>query len=503
MNYKFLSVILLSLFKSILVFGQYDYPIILDSTNKIELKENRDQMSDYLERIQSKYSSNEQLFIIVLFDVKNDAKSLGKFEKLVKDSLLKKTNDVPVVIILQPIPTEYKYTDLKTQDGKNYPMPTHNMLIYYKKDKSYLDEFTDRMQETTKKMNIWKLDFHDIGNNNNAYIFERIKYGGSCLPDEEELMLKCLMPLFDQSKITKSKLNKSESELALAKNEISSLKNKIENQENSLAKLKTEAIKPPKGININVFGSMISFNNVSLSNQSLGYNKLKIGSSSMISSIRANYPLVFLTKDKNAFLEIGLGFDYGTNRFLFNSKNSVSYSINHDNYETNISLTEIKEALRFQSFSVPIFAKLNYKISSNLFLSNSTGFKFNFFSNTSIERNNLYGSFTRQYTGLNLIIENIPQMGLENNVLLPFSENEIKIKSNLIAENITYLAYKLNPFFDFYFYVGFDLPVKYNLNNSADFISERPDNYHSIFSLKETKLISSNGKIGIGFKINL
>lgn len=162
------------------------------STSTIEL-ENSDQMSNYLDNLQAEYG-RDSLFIVVLFDVKNDPKSLGKFEALVKNSILQKKNDVPVKIILQPIPTEYKYTDIAKDGGKHYPMPTHNMLFYYK-DKSYLYDFVDKMQEATTEMNIWKLDYRNSGDYR-AYIFERIKYGGSCLPDEEELMVKCLTPLF-------------------------------------------------------------------------------------------------------------------------------------------------------------------------------------------------------------------------------------------------------------------------------------------------------------------
>jgi len=162
------------------------------STSTIEL-ENRDEMSIYLDNLQEEYG-RDSLFIVVLFDVASDSKSLGKFEALVKKSILQKKNDVPVKIILQPIPREYKYTDITKDSGKYYPMPTHNMLFYYK-DKSYLDEFVDKMQEATTKMNIWKVGPHDSGDYS-AYIFERIKYGGSCMPDEEELMVQCLTPLF-------------------------------------------------------------------------------------------------------------------------------------------------------------------------------------------------------------------------------------------------------------------------------------------------------------------
>jgi hypothetical protein len=501
--YKYIiSLLTLILFKSNLIFAQYDFPITLESVSKIELTENRDEMSAYLGNIDDNYKG-EELFIVVLFDVKNDAKSLGKFEKLLKDSILNKTNDVPVKFILQPIPTEYKYTDIKTKDDKNYAMPTHNMLIYYKKDKLYLDEFTNRMQDATKKMNIWKLAKHDINKENGSYIFERIKYGGSCLPDEEELMLKCLMPLFDELKVMKSKLNRVESELIALKKNAGALTSEIKVKDDTIAKLKRESILPPKGFNINVFGSVLSFNAATLSNATLGYDKLKIESSSIITSLRANYPLFNLTKDKKMFVEIGLGFDFVNSSLIFNSKSPISYQIQKDNYQNNVSLTEITESLKLNSFSIPLFAKLNYKITDKLSLSNSIGIKYQIFTNASILRNEVYGSFTRQYSGFNFVIENNPQMGLQNNVLLPTDDNEIRIKPFLIAENLTYFSYNINPFIGVYCYLGLEFPFRYQLNSSAEYISERPEEYHNILTLKESKTITLNRSFGLGFKINL
>jgi hypothetical protein len=490
------------LFNSNFIFAQYDYPITLDSISEIELTENRDEMSGYLANIDDNYG-DDHLFIIVLFDVKNDAKSLGKFKKLVKDSILNKTNDVPVKFILQPIPTEYKYTDIKTKDDKNYAMPTHNMLIYYKKDKLYLDEFTNRMQAATQKMNIWKLNKHEIDKENGSYIFERIKYGGSCLPDEEELMLKCLMPLFDELKVTKSKLKRVESELLALKKNAGAFNSEIKLKGDSIVKLKRESILPPKGFNINLFRNIVSFNSASLSNATLGYDKIKIESNSINTSLRANYPLFNLTRDKKMFLEVGLGFDYGRNRLSFSSEDTISYQIDYSGYSTNVSLTRITEALNMSLISIPLFAKLNYKITDKLSLSNSIGIKYQIFTNASISRNEVYGSFTRQYSDLSFVIENNPQMGLQNNVLMPIDENEIKIKPVLIAENLTYISYNINPFIGVYCYLGLEFPFKYNFSNNAEYISERPEDYHNILSLKESKITALNRSFGLGFKINL
>ena len=74
-------------------------------------------------------------------------------------------------------------------------MPSHNIL-FYAKDKKYLHSFMNRMRERITKMNIWQINFHQANQVHFGYIFERIAYGGTCLPDEEMLMIRSLSPLF-------------------------------------------------------------------------------------------------------------------------------------------------------------------------------------------------------------------------------------------------------------------------------------------------------------------
>lgn len=160
----------------------------------IELKENADELENYLGHVWDKFGKNA-VIIVVFFDSKNDKLSPEKFDKLIKDSILVKKNDVQTHIILQEIPTEYKFTDLKV-NGKDYlSMPSHNIL-FYAKDKKYLHSFINRMREISTKMNIWQINFHQANQVHFGYIFERITYGGVCLPDEEMLMIRSLSPLF-------------------------------------------------------------------------------------------------------------------------------------------------------------------------------------------------------------------------------------------------------------------------------------------------------------------
>lgn len=171
--------------------------------SRISLTQNRDDLYNYLDQLKSEYG-DEEILITVLFDTKNDRKSMGKFKTLLEESIIdKKRSVIPVRFILQPIPSEYKFMDLKgREEGKPLPMPSHNIIFYYK-DKKILDDFVNKMIPETKKMNIWKVGFQDSlgtegegGEGAYGYIFQRISFGGSCLPDEEELMIKCLTPLF-------------------------------------------------------------------------------------------------------------------------------------------------------------------------------------------------------------------------------------------------------------------------------------------------------------------
>lgn len=160
----------------------------------IELKENSDELENYLSSLWNKFDK-KGVIIVVFFDTKNDKLSPEKFDKLIKDSILVKKNDIQTHIILQEIPSEYKFTDLKV-NGKDYlSMPSHNIL-FYAKDKKYLHTFMNRMRERITKMNIWQINFHQANQVHFGYIFERIAYGGTCLLDEEMLVIRSLSPLF-------------------------------------------------------------------------------------------------------------------------------------------------------------------------------------------------------------------------------------------------------------------------------------------------------------------
>ena len=189
---KFFSFFLLVLLSSF-TFSQLkgiDYSF----SSGIELKENADELENYLGRVWDKFGK-KGVIIVVFFDTKNDKLSPEKFDKLIKDSILVKKNDVQTHIILQEIPSEYKFTDLKV-NGKDYlSMPSHNIL-FYAKDKKYLHTFMNRMRERITKMNIWQINFHQANQVHFGYIFERITYGGVCLPDEEMLMIRSLSSLF-------------------------------------------------------------------------------------------------------------------------------------------------------------------------------------------------------------------------------------------------------------------------------------------------------------------
>jgi len=163
-------------------------------SSHIELKENADELENYLGRVWDKFGK-KGVIIVVFFDTKNDKLSPEKFDKLIKDSILIKKNDVQTHIILQEIPSEYKFTDLKGNLKEYLSMPSHNILIYAK-DKKYLHSFMNRMRERITKMNIWQINFHQANQVHFGYIFERIAYGGTCLPDEEMLMIRSLSPLF-------------------------------------------------------------------------------------------------------------------------------------------------------------------------------------------------------------------------------------------------------------------------------------------------------------------
>ena len=470
--------------------------ISLENKSKIELKENRDDMANYLNRLINKYGE-EELLRVVLFDVKNDPKSPDKFEKLVKDSILKRKNDVAIRIIMQPIPTEYKYMDVKGRDNKAMAMPTHNVYFYYK-DKTYLNDFVERMKKATEKMNIWKVGFHEVDEATYGHIFERVNYGGSCLPDEEELIIKCMMPLFDPLKILESNTKRIERESKLKDTKIDSLNTENIKLKEELAQNKK--ISPPKGLNFNVFRSVLGFNNSSYTNAEFGFDKKKMSTTSTFYSVRINYP--FLDLNQTLVLEAGLGFDYGNHSIGFDGESQINYQIESEGYRTNVSLTEINETLNFQSTSIPVFAKLNYTVSDKLVLSNSLGLRYQTYRNASLERNQVFGSYSRQYDGLNFEIENIAAMGLENNALLTAESDPIELKANIILENISYVTYQINPFFGVYGFFSFVTPYKLKMKTTADFISSNPDDYNSVFRLSQSEIRTMNTSLGLGLKIN-
>jgi hypothetical protein len=470
--------------------------ISLENKSKIELKENRDDMANYLNRLINKYGE-EELLIVVLFDVKNDPKSPDKFEKLVKDSILKRKNDVAIRIIMQPIPTEYKYMDVKGRDNKAMAMPTHNVYFYYK-DKTYLNDFVERMKKATEKMNIWKVGFHEVDEATYGHIFERVNYGGSCLPDEEELIIKCMMPLFDPLKILESNTKRIERESKLKDTKIDSLNTENIKLKEELAQNKK--ISPPKGLNFNVFRSVLGFNNSSYTNAEFGFDKKKMSTKSTFYSVRINYP--FLDLNQTLVLEAGLGFDYGNHSIGFDGDSPINYQIESEDYHTNVSLTEINETVNFQSTSIPVFAKINYKISDKLVLSNSLGLRYQMYRNASLERNQVFGSYSRQYDGLNFEIENIAAMGLENDAVIPVEIEPIEFKANFLIENISYFTYQINPFFGVYGYYSFITPHNLKLKSTADYLSSNPDDYNSIFRLSQSEIRTMNSSLGLGLKIN-
>lgn len=472
--------------------------ISLENKSKIELKENRDDMANYLNRLINKYGE-EELLIVVLFDVKNDPKSPDKFEKLVKDSILKRKNDVAIRIIMQPIPTEYKYMDVKGRDNKAMAMPTHNIYFYYK-DKTYLNDFVDRMKKATEKMNIWKVGYHELDEVSYGYIFERINYGGSCLPDEEELIIKCMMPLFDPMKILESNTNRVERESKAKDVKIDSLNTKIKNLEDELSQNKK--ISPPKGLNFNVFRSALGFNSSSYTNAVFGFDKKKMSTKSTFYSVRINYPFLDLTQDGVVVLEAGLGFDFGNHSIEFDGESQINYQIESEGYRTNVSLSEINETVNFQSTSIPVFAKINYKINDKLVISNSLGLRYQMYRNESLERNEVFGSYSRQYDGLNFEIENIAAMGLENDAVLPAESEPIELKANFLLENISYVTYQINPFFGVYGFFNFVAPYKLKLKTTADYVSTNPDDYNSFFRLSQSEIRTMNTSLGLGLKIN-
>jgi len=472
--------------------------ITLENKSKIELKENRDDMANYLNKLINKYGDDE-LLIVVLFDVKNDPKSPDKFEKLVKDSILKRKNDVAVRIIMQPIPTEYKYMDLKGRDNKAMAMPTHNMYFYYK-DKNYLENFVERMKKATEKMNIWKVGFHEVDDATYGQIFERVNYGGSCLPDEEELIIKCMMPLFDPIKILESNMKRIEKESKAKDLKIDSLNSEIKNFKEELSQNKK--ISPPKGLNFNVFRSVVGIDNASYTHSEFGFERKKMRAQSIIYSVRANYPILDLNQNKVIVIEAGLGFDYGSHSLNFDADSPIDYQIENIGYQTNVTLTEIQETMNYQTMSFPVFAKINFKLTEKLILSNSIGLRYQMYRNASLERNQVYGSYSRQYDGLNFEIENIAAMGLENNALLPAESEPIELKSNVLLENISYVTYQINPFFGVYGYFGLNSPFQLKVKNTTDVISSNPDEYNSVFRLSQSEIRAFNASFGLGLKIN-
>jgi len=494
---KFLLPFVLFLINMGFIFSQ-NKTISLENKSKIELKENRDDMANYLNRLINKYGE-EELLIVVLFDVKNDPKSPDKFEKLVKDSILKRKNDVAIRIIMQPIPTEYKYMDVKGRDNKAMAMPTHNIYFYYK-DKIYLEDFVERMKKATEKMNIWKVGFHEVDDATYGHIFERVNYGGSCLPDEEELIIKCMMPLFDPLKILESNTKRIERESKLKDTKIDSLNTENTKLKEELAQNKK--ISPPKGLNFNVFRSALGFNNSSYTNAVFGFDKKKMSEKSTFYSVRINYPVLDLTQDGVVVLEAGLGFDYGNHSIGFEGDSPINYQIESEGYHTNVSISEINETVNFQSTSIPVFAKINYKISDKLVISNSLGLRYQMYKNASLERNQVFGSYSRQYDGLNFEIENIAAMGLENDAVLPAEIDPIEFKANFLIENISYFTYQINPFFGVYGFFNFVTPYKLKMKTTADYISINPDDYNSVFRISQSEIRTMNSSLGLGLKIN-
>ena len=197
-----------------------------------------------------------------------------------------------------------------------------------------------------------------------------------------------------------------------------------------------------------------------------------------------------------------MGFDYGNHSIGFDGDSPINYQIESEGYQTNVTLTEIQETMNYQTISFPVFAKINFKLTEKLILSNSIGLRYQMYRNTSLERNQVYGSYSRQYDGLNFEIENIAAMGLENNAVLPAESEPIELKSNVLLENISYVTYPINPFFGVYGYFGLTSPFQLKVKYTADVISSNPDEYNSIFRLTQSEIRAFNASFGLGLKIN-
>jgi hypothetical protein len=481
-----------------LSFGQA-HKVNFEKESKIKLTENDYFSYRFTDLLNENYNSDE-LLVVVFFDFYNDEKSANKFIKLVSDSIAgKKKNDVPTRIIVQPIPNEYRFKDIIKSDESPLFIPPHNIYFHYK-NKEYLKDFVDRMRKTLEQINIWKLSFYESPEQYSVHFFERISYGGTCILEEEAVMLKCLMPLFDPLKIEENKSKKAEKESKIKDSIINTLNTEIKNLKDELEQNKK--ISPPKGLNLNVFRSALGFNNARYTNAEFGFDKKKMSAKSTFYSIRIDYPFLDLTEDGVVVLEAGVGFDYGNHSIGFDGDSPINYQIESEGYHTNVSLTEINETVNFQSNSIPVFAKINYKIGDKLVISNSLGLKFQMYRNASVERNQVYGSYSRQYDGLNFEIENIASMGLENNAVLPAESYPIELKSNVLLENISYVTYQINPFFGVYGYFGFNSPFQLKVGNTTDFITSNPDEYNSIFRLAESEIRILNTSLGLGLKIN-
>jgi hypothetical protein len=475
------------------------HKVNFDKESKIKLTENDYFSYRFADLLNENYNSDE-LLVVVFFDFFNDEKSANKFIKLVSDSIAgKKKNDVPVRIIVQPIPDEYRFKDILKGDGNPLFMSPQNIIFHYK-DQTYLRSFVDRMRKTVEQINIWKLSFYENSEQYSIHLFERISYGGTCIPDGEKTMLKCLLPLFDPLKIAEDKFRKIEIESNNKSDIIESLKVKIKDLENELSQNKK--IAPPKGLNFNVFQSPVGFNNASYTNAEFGFDKKKMSAKSTFYSIRINYPVLDLTQDGVVVLEAGVGFDYGNHSIGFDGDSPINYQIESEGYHTNVSLTKINETFNFQSTSIPVFAKINYKISDKLVISNSLGLRYQMYKNASIERNQVYGSYSRQYDGLNFELENIAAMGLENDAVLPAEIDPIEFKANFLIENISYFTYQINPFFGVYGFFNFVTPYKLKMKTTADYISINPDDYNSVFRISQSEIRTMNSSLGLGLKIN-
>ncbi len=193
--------------------------------SEIKMSNGEREFKEYISSFEQNYVNEGEentVYFIFLYDEKNahEGEKIEHLHDLImnelnrpedSDNRITRLLDFPSTWVIQQIPTKYIVQDFSREDAKDKDekfYAGHLTVWIYSKNNDHLKTVVKRIKENKPQLNIHTVrDFSYVrsGIELKQHVVEKIVFGGSCMMDEDSLLLKQILNVFDFDELSKKK----------------------------------------------------------------------------------------------------------------------------------------------------------------------------------------------------------------------------------------------------------------------------------------------------------